>query len=99
MPCARVDLHDVPENRLAADFHHGLGLDLRFLAQTRAESTCQNDCLHAIVPRGARVPSGRGIVFDVSEDRRADTASPSQLQVVRMRPTSRRSRSRPDNLR
>ena len=33
------DLEDVPEDRLAADFHHGLGLEVGFFADAGAKAT------------------------------------------------------------
>ena len=45
-PVVRVDLHDVPEDRLAADLDHGLGPQLRLFADPRSEAARENDCLH-----------------------------------------------------
>src|SRR5215472_10907091 len=42
----RVQLHDVPQDRSSADLDHGLRLDLRFLAQPRAKTASEYDCLH-----------------------------------------------------
>src|SRR5437870_12986189 len=36
----------MPEYRLASDFHHGLGSNGRFLSQSCAESSRQNDHAH-----------------------------------------------------
>ena len=41
-----VDLHDVPEDRLAADLHHRLRPERRLLHQPRAEPAGENDRLH-----------------------------------------------------
>ncbi len=43
----RIAFQDVPQNRLAADFHHGLGFDRGFLTEPRTEPTGENDCFHA----------------------------------------------------
>jgi Flp pilus assembly protein TadD len=42
----RVGFEYVPEYRLAADLHHGLGLDLGFFAQARPQPPCKNHCFH-----------------------------------------------------
>jgi hypothetical protein len=42
----RVDLHDVPEHRLAADLDHGLGPEHRFLADAGAHAPGQDHALH-----------------------------------------------------
>src|SRR3712207_7472787 len=42
---AGVELHDVPEDRLAADLDHRLGPGGGLLAQPRAEAAGQDDCL------------------------------------------------------
>ena len=41
-----VDLEDMPENRLPADFHHRLGFEVRFLADAGAKAPCQDHCFH-----------------------------------------------------
>ena len=41
-----IDLHDVPEDRAAADFHHRFGTDRGFLAKPRAHSTSKDDYFH-----------------------------------------------------
>ncbi|MNT00499.1 hypothetical protein D3C72_1349330 [compost metagenome] len=41
-------LHDVPENWLAADLDHWLGLEVRLFTDARAEATRQNNCLHRL---------------------------------------------------
>ena len=46
VPMMSVGFHDMPENRPAADRHHGFGAILRLLAQPRAESATENDHLH-----------------------------------------------------
>ena len=43
----REAAHDVPQDRHAADFNHGLWLDLGFLAQTGSQTATENDGLHA----------------------------------------------------
>ena len=43
----RIHFHDVPQNRLAADFDHRFGLQMRFLADTRAQPACQNNGFHS----------------------------------------------------
>ena len=42
----RIDFHDVPEDRLAADLHHGLGLEIGLLADPGAEAAGKDDCFH-----------------------------------------------------
>src|SRR5437879_4606646 len=42
----RVNVHDVPKNRLPADFHHGLGAKSGLLGQSGAETTCEYDNFH-----------------------------------------------------
>ena len=42
----RVDLHDVPKNGLAADLDHRLGANLRLFADSRSQSTSENDRFH-----------------------------------------------------
>ncbi len=41
-PVGPIVLHDVPQDRAAADLDHRLGLELRFLAQARAEPAAQD---------------------------------------------------------
>ncbi|SCM79274.1 hypothetical protein KL86PLE_90320 [uncultured Pleomorphomonas sp.] len=43
-----VELHDVPENRPAADLDHRLGAQMRFLADPRAQSARKNDRFHYV---------------------------------------------------
>ena len=45
----RVLLHDVPENRLAADFDHGLRLELGLFGNSCASATCQQNYFHAVI--------------------------------------------------
>src|SRR5262249_31056840 len=49
-PMGAVDLHDVPQHRIAADFRHRLWLDGCFLRQPRPQSARKNDRLHANRP-------------------------------------------------
>src|SRR3974390_2292507 len=37
-----VNLHDMPEHRMLADGHHGLGPEFRFLLDARAEAAAQD---------------------------------------------------------
>jgi hypothetical protein len=46
----RVHLHDVPQDRPAADLDHGLRFDGGFLGNSGAESACENDRLHKSRP-------------------------------------------------
>ena len=57
----RVVLHDVPEDRLAADLDHGLGLDAGLLGKSGAESSGKDDCLHMDRPwcRGLGISEAR----------------------------------------
>lgn len=41
-----IDFHDVPENRPAADFNHGLRLKVGFLGNPSSETAGEDDCLH-----------------------------------------------------
>ena len=41
-----INLHDVPEDRAAADFHHGLGARGSFFRQPAPKSTGKDDHLH-----------------------------------------------------
>lgn len=41
-----VELHDVPEDRLAADLDHGLGLEVGFLGKSGAETAGEDDGFH-----------------------------------------------------
>jgi hypothetical protein len=43
-------VHDVPENRPAADFDHRLWLQHGFFGEARSEATSQNDGLHKTKP-------------------------------------------------
>ena len=47
----RVDLHQVPQDGLAADLDHRLRPELGFLAQAGAQSTAENDNLHSRICR------------------------------------------------
>ena len=42
----RINLHDMPQYRLAAYFHHGLGSEIGFFAQPCAEATGQKNYFH-----------------------------------------------------
>ena len=42
----RIELHDVPEDRFAADLDHGLGLEVGFFRDTGAETTREDDGFH-----------------------------------------------------
>ena len=41
-----INLHDVPKDRLATDFHHGFRLGVGLLGYPGAKAAGQNDCLH-----------------------------------------------------
>ena len=41
-----VELHDMPEDGLAADLDHGLGLEVGFFGETGAEATGEDDRFH-----------------------------------------------------
>lgn len=43
----RIDLHDVPEDRLAADLYHGLGLEMGLLADPGTETAGKNYSFHS----------------------------------------------------
>ena len=44
-----VPLHDVPEDRHAADLHHGLGTPLRLLRNARTQTARQKNCLQTFI--------------------------------------------------
>jgi hypothetical protein len=46
-PVLGIDLHDVPEDRFAADLHHWLGANRCLFRDTRAKTSCENDGFHA----------------------------------------------------
>jgi len=55
-----VTLHDVPENRLAANFHHRLWTEHGFFRQTRTETAGEDHCFHVFGRRvGQRRTSGK----------------------------------------
>lgn len=41
-----IKFHDVPQHWLTANFDHGFGLEVRFFANTGAQTTCENYGLH-----------------------------------------------------
>jgi hypothetical protein len=41
-----IHFHDMPEDRLPADWHHGFRAKLRFLPKSRAFTTAKNDYFH-----------------------------------------------------
>jgi len=45
-PVGGEELHEVPENRFAADLDHRLGTELGLLAHAGSETTCQQYGLH-----------------------------------------------------
>lgn len=45
-PVGRIDLHYMPEDRFAADFHHRLGFKMGLLGNPSTEATCQNYRFH-----------------------------------------------------
>jgi hypothetical protein len=60
---SRVDLHYMPKYRLAADFDHGFGLEVRFLTDARAIAPRKNDSFHDKFNSGEKIQG-------VLEDRR-----------------------------
>ena len=52
-----VPLHDVPEDRHAADLHHGLGPPLRLLRDARAQAARQKNCLQISISFADRMSS------------------------------------------
>ena len=42
----RIDLHNVPQDRLVTDLHHGLRPEYCFFTQAAAKATCKDNCLH-----------------------------------------------------
>ena len=45
-----IFLHDMPQNRLSANFDHRLGFQMRFFADPRSESPCKNHYFHSLTP-------------------------------------------------
>ncbi|MNM82275.1 hypothetical protein D3C81_943020 [compost metagenome] len=45
----RVDLHDVPDDRLAAYLDHRFWPQVGFFADTRTQAAGQNDCFHYLL--------------------------------------------------
>src|SRR5262245_31396199 len=45
-PVVGVDFHDVPQDRLAADFNHRFGFEVGLLGYSSADSTSENYGLH-----------------------------------------------------
>jgi hypothetical protein len=43
---SRVHLHDMPENWLATDFDHRLGLQMRFFGDSSAKPSRKDYCFH-----------------------------------------------------
>ncbi len=43
-----IELHDVPEDRLATDLDHGLGLEVGFLGDAGTEATGEDDGFHSL---------------------------------------------------
>jgi len=41
-----VELHDMPEDGLAADLDHGLGSEIGFFGEPGAEAAGEDDCFH-----------------------------------------------------
>jgi hypothetical protein len=52
----RVQLHDMPQDRTTADFHHGLGPILGFFAQASPEPSAQHHDFHETLLAGAGFP-------------------------------------------
>ena len=50
MPWLRVDLHDVPQDRLAADLDHRLGTHIGFFRKTGSQTTSQQYRAHLFSP-------------------------------------------------
>jgi hypothetical protein len=45
-----IQLHDMPENRPSANFHHGLGAQIRFFGETGTISSGEEYYFHTIYP-------------------------------------------------
>src|SRR5262245_3230465 len=72
-PVSGVILHDVPQDRAAADVDHPLGPDVRFLGETCAHSAGKNNDLHRYAScwtavRASRAVSRRTGVNDATVD-------------------------------
>src|SRR5665648_279752 len=48
VPVVGEELHDVPQHRLAADFHHWLGTVRGLFTEARAETSSQKHRLHRV---------------------------------------------------
>src|SRR5690606_41736035 len=55
-PACFEDLHDVPQDRLAAYFDHRLGPESRLFREPGTESACQDHCLHALTSADCCAP-------------------------------------------
>ena len=54
-----IELHDMPEDRPAADLDHRLRLEVRFLRDPRSQAASENDCFHRGTGPGGEGNSGR----------------------------------------
>jgi hypothetical protein len=60
---SRVYPHDMPNDRLAADFNHWFWLSVCFFSEARSETAGQYDGFHYFIPnlrRGQSTQGGRG---------------------------------------
>src|SRR5258707_14346268 len=64
----RVDLENVPEDRSAADFNHGLRPDRCFVAQSAAQPASQDDRLHCSPPRASSAARAGSVMVFLSGD-------------------------------
>ena len=78
-----IELHDVPEDRPAADLHHGLGLDMGFLGEPRTEPTREDHRLHDFPSRARTIPSKKRCPVTL-------TATGPSNPIPRTRPTGER---------
>lgn len=61
VPVSGVPVHDMPDNRPAADFHHGLGLVFGFFAHAGAFAAAENDCFHIITDHWLEGEGAEGV--------------------------------------
>ncbi|MNC31332.1 hypothetical protein D3C75_796490 [compost metagenome] len=55
-PIMGVDLHNVPDDRLATDFDHRLGTKMRLFADACTQAAGEDDCFHCRLTLRGRCP-------------------------------------------
>lgn len=78
-----VNLHDMPEYRIAANFHHGLWPHLGFLADARTKPACQYNNFHSVLFLAAKITDYiHCILFLLLPAKFSHTALPFPLHIV-----------------